>query len=216
MGQRHQVYIRLPAIDYGAGNPNNRPATVIGLHHQWLYGRTAVRMLANFFRFYENTKTTEHLKYWPFGNSSVGRGDADALLCALWSTDVAEGYFHRVHSFQDDDGPETTNPYTGDNNDGITVIDLTDQEHPAYCFFTLDGIEASKNPGPNVVLSAKDYVLAYYPDLKWHDGTDARPQIAPELAVIAPYRVLSRAELGEIFPALAPLAESQVQPEGAA
>ncbi|KAL6302790.1 hypothetical protein BKA93DRAFT_827094 [Sparassis latifolia] len=42
--------------------------------------------------------------------------------------------------------------WDGDNNDGISVIDVTDPENPAYCFVTTD-----------TPLSAEQYVRHYYP-----------------------------------------------------
>lgn len=201
MGQRHQVYIRLPAIDYGKGNPNNRPTQVIGLHHQWLYGRTAIRLLANFFRALEAYKANHGgtLTYFPLGSASVARDGAEGMMQAIWSTDVAEGYYHNVHLFDGTDG-ETENPYRGDNNDGITVVDMADPLHPKYCLFTLEGIEAQGNPGPDQILSATDYALAYYPDMKDRKGNDMTAWVAPELAVVTSYPVMTRQELSAVFP----------------
>lgn len=49
-----------------------------------------------------------------------------------------------------------------DNNDGISVIDVTDPEIPSYCFVSVLGIEADPVPY-RVPLSAEEYVRAYYP-----------------------------------------------------
>ena len=46
-----------------------------------------------------------------------------------------------------------------DNDDGITVIDMTDPEHPAYCFVSLSETEF----GVHIPLSAEQYLCSYYP-----------------------------------------------------
>jgi len=202
MGQRHQVYVRLPAVQYGEGNPNNRPPLVIGLHHQWLYGRTAIRLLANFLHYHQALfadKEPDARIYSPLNDAGDGE-EARALLSAVYSTDVAEGYFHRVWPFQKSDG-ELTNPYMGDNNDGITVIDLVDFAKPQYCFYTLDGIEcADPRPKPHTILTARQYVGRYYPKFKGRKGEDLTAWIEPELEVIEKFPLMDRAALAGIFP----------------
>jgi len=48
----------------------------------------------------------------------------------------------------------------GDNNDGITIIDITTPENPSYCF--ISGCDLRSADG-GVPLSAEEYVRAYYP-----------------------------------------------------
>ena len=50
-----------------------------------------------------------------------------------------------------------------DNNDGISIIDVTDPMAPSYCFVSFDGIEAEGELPSRVPLSAEDYARAYYP-----------------------------------------------------
>ncbi|KAG5634619.1 hypothetical protein H0H81_001367 [Sphagnurus paluster] len=50
----------------------------------------------------------------------------------------------------------------GNNNDGITVIDITNPEDPAFCFVSVNGLDAEEVP-LMVPLSATSYVRAYYP-----------------------------------------------------
>src|SRR5258708_16235430 len=45
-----------------------------------------------------------------------------------------------------------------DNNDGITIIDVTDPKNPSYCFF------ASAYDAVAPLLSATGYVRGYYPE----------------------------------------------------
>jgi len=49
-----------------------------------------------------------------------------------------------------------------DNNDGITVIDVTNPEQSAYCFVSVNGL-SNTDLDPFLPLTAADYVRAYYP-----------------------------------------------------
>ncbi|KAK7061631.1 hypothetical protein R3P38DRAFT_3302794 [Favolaschia claudopus] len=51
----------------------------------------------------------------------------------------------------------------GDNNDGITVFDVTDPANPTYCFVSTFGLEAAEEVKSRVPLSAEQYCRAYYP-----------------------------------------------------
>jgi hypothetical protein len=60
-----------------------------------------------------------------------------------------------------------------DNNDGITVIDVTDPESPAYCFVSVYGLgcsEDTSNIQDMTPLSATQYLRAYYPKVKMDDS----------------------------------------------
>jgi hypothetical protein len=50
-----------------------------------------------------------------------------------------------------------------DNNDGISVIDVTDPESPAYCFVSVTGTESEADLEMRVPLSGEQYARAYYP-----------------------------------------------------
>jgi hypothetical protein len=134
MGQRHQIYVKLPKSSYN----KNKKAKVIGVHHQWLWGRTALQMLINFFTFC--FKTDQDNKF------TLGI-DPIELLKALYSLDVQNGYFYSTHPLEDG---ECENPLMGDNNNGITIIDLSDFTEDnirsstsvlKYCFMSLDHLE---------------------------------------------------------------------------
>lgn len=159
MGQRHQIYVRLPKKFYNAGNPNNEDAKTIGVHHQWLYGKTAVDMLAQFMVFCGK----QDAKYNPFTSRL---SDVQALLNFLYSGIASVGYFHKVHDLDS----ECDDPTCGDNNDGITVIDFekSDGPFPAYCFVNIGHLEGEfydekihKKLKP---MKASEYLSAYQKD----------------------------------------------------
>jgi hypothetical protein len=50
-----------------------------------------------------------------------------------------------------------------DNDDGVTVIDVTDPQSPAYCFVSVRGTQSQKKLPKRVPFSAEDYLRAYDP-----------------------------------------------------
>lgn len=204
MGQRHQVYLRLPSTHYQEGNQNNRPEITVGLHHQWLYGKTAIQLLGNALNYAEKTG-----EYHPW-RKSLYKEDAVQCLAAIYSLDQNDGYFHRVHTDLD---AECEDPRLGDNNDGITVIDLTGPI-PSYCFVSLGGIECSevrrnkiKSLSP---MPAMQYLDAYYPNFDfpshWDDRVTSEDRINLKMECLAlldrvsKFPVISKKRLKEIFP----------------
>jgi hypothetical protein len=153
MGQRHQIYVALPKT-------TRFEKKVIGIHHQWLYGHTAIRMATLFLRY---VKTEPHLgsEYHPF---ALGYDSPEALLKTLYSCDHEEGYYHNVCVLEDG---EPEDPNLGDNNDGITVFDLRDvvQGRVSYCFANLyDPEDPPDRAFPMLTpVTGRTYARRYYP-----------------------------------------------------
>lgn len=195
MGQRHQIYVKLPKKYYNEENPNNKDSTVIGIHHQWIWGKTALTMLRNFIQFCLNAN-----EYNPF---ITRYGDEINLLQALYSLDVQTGYFHSTCPLEDG---ETEDPRIGDNNNGITIIDLSDftpekarnDEKKCtgiikYCFLSLGYLEClsdklieTKEIEGTISdlfnntkefhfhpIGARDYIRLHYPDPKGNYECDS-------------------------------------------
>ena len=59
-----------------------------------------------------------------------------------------------------------------DNNDGITVIDVTDPESPAYCFVSVNGLECEDESNIPLMtpISATQYIRGYYPEVEKDDS----------------------------------------------
>jgi hypothetical protein len=163
MGQRHQVYLITNQGCWENGKRSGKKH-VYGIHHQWLYGRTAITLLGNFFEFIDNAKK-DNRDNWDWRNGLHTYGDRawPQLLQAIYSTDIANGYFHFVHDLNKENDPCLDNPYLGDNNDGITVIDIRGDK-VKYCFHSLCGLEDKKRTKAGKVLSAREYVHGYYPE----------------------------------------------------
>ena len=73
-----------------------------------------------------------------------------------------------------------------DNSDGITIIDVTDPESPAYCFVSIHGLQSRRDRSDiqNMTpLSAKQYVRAYHPEIEM-DDSETRHQKQWEQSVL--------------------------------
>src|SRR3990167_6421268 len=128
MGQRHQAYLRLPAVYYNENNSNNHGELTVGIHHQWLYGYSAVWALYRFLKWLKQDET--NIKYLEYS--------AKGAFAAAYSFDHELGYYHNVHDLTDG---ETDNPLLGDNNNGITLVDFGDKVEPKYCFMSVGYLE---------------------------------------------------------------------------
>ncbi len=163
MGQRHQIYVRLPKKFYN----KEKGTEVIGVHHQWLFGKSALEKLKSFISFCLKTDEANPFSSHRFYNPQC-------CLVALYSLDMDEGYFNPVHPLDD-----VRDPMTEDNNNGITLIDLSDYTSKGkfvikYCFMSLGYLEClddeeawnvkvSNHLSP---ISAEEYLRLHYPTIK--------------------------------------------------
>lgn len=186
MGQRHQAYLRLPVVYYNEGNINNKPERTIGLHHQWLYGYEAVHALYRYLAWLTNDEN--NLKYISH--------DEEGAFHGAYSFDYELGYFHQVHTL---DAGEPDDPTQGDNNNGITIIDLAGKK-PRYCFMSLGYMEClydeESQPSAYTPIDVEKWLTIHYPDWKTEN-----PGIVGRVAFIQrEAEVLTRDRLVEIFP----------------
>lgn len=171
MGQRHQIYLVLPKEsnriqlykDFEEKEMIN--SHIIPMHHQWLYGQTAIKQLMYFLKYCKGIQKDieEDGKgncYHPFVSNLYSR-EASDVFTSLYSTNP-EGYWHNVciepYSLVED-------PRNGDNNDGITIIDLQDIMNPKYCMMYLYDDEELEAYEP---INALKYVHHYYPEGEIH------------------------------------------------
>jgi hypothetical protein len=185
MGQRHQIYVRLA------------DKSVIGIHHQWLWGITAVCRLANYLNF---TMTADE---------PLNKTEALDRLALCYSIDMQTGYYHDVHKLDDE---ETINPEKTDNNNGITLIDLSGKT-PKYCFMSLhhlecldksiaeqceQGEEPFKNMQP---MDVDKWISLHYSkkDFNKFQGTD-KPSYKKALKIVKTFKVMSHKDCQKMFP----------------
>jgi hypothetical protein len=140
MGQRHQVYVAFK--NYGKSEENPR-TEIVGIHHQWLYGRTAAMQAVRMMRLVSGKENKSAIwdSYNPFHNYKR----ALQTLIAIYSIIPETGYFTDLSGYAELSGGECLDPRRGDNNNGISIFDFTDLEHPAYCFFAFEYMECCRN-----------------------------------------------------------------------
>lgn len=207
MGQRHQVYVRTNPKFYNTGNPNNRDPQTLGIHHQWLYGHTAIRLLHNFLKF----ASQDLNENYPSCNDPE---KALEILKMSYSFDPAIAYYHGVHDIT---GETTDDPRNGDNNNGITIIDFEDGKLK-YCFLSVGHLECMHQTvydpyydegeiNPNKTLTYKNFEpidVTHWMNLhygtKWNNGDADSLEIQSLIDFISGFELLSVKRLAEIFP----------------
>ena len=149
MGQRHQIFIKLPyemeiKCDY---EENTYKSNIVGLHNQWLYGRTAIEQLQHALTYLHNASTDTYGVF----NYEYTINKAPQAFKWLYTLNPVTGYYHE-HSLLSED--EIKNPMYCDNNDGFTIIDATDSTNLKYCMTSGEDLLTP--------ISAQDYVSTYY------------------------------------------------------
>ncbi|KAJ6599168.1 hypothetical protein DFH09DRAFT_1389279 [Mycena vulgaris] len=163
MGQRHQVFI---VARVAAHNTTVHRYRCIGAyHHQWFSNVVSRLPLRAMKRFISLIKQKDNAKIVEEEIRAIqgkyGSGNAQPplpetpcpyalfLLASAWCVDL-EGHYASGVSFENGMLDANMGSNEGDNNDGISVIDITDPTNPSYCFVS-------------VPLSAEQYARAYYP-----------------------------------------------------
>lgn len=180
MGQRHQYIVIYPEMNLNEGNCNNKPERAEVIHHQWLYGFTAIRTLDRVLRLAANCWDGKGTDYM-FGRDKNGYtgGDGTRAIAAAMSVDPDSGYYHNASIWEPADWngmegnryrggyvtPQNLKPGMFDNNDGITLIRFKRGERlPSYAFITpghLEGKHWKCGKGP---WTALQYLKFYYSD----------------------------------------------------
>jgi len=190
MGQRHQLFIKIanPAKHLSA-QPKERKElekefgtgefAILAYHHQWLYGRSALHTALGLLQFgkqFTREQKTESKEAYDCPFSVRGMegnfNSKDRIISAIAfilnyrpkaTTSLDAGIGSAWYIGKEDEGINFD--YTlGDNNDGITIIDLVENK---YCYMNIyeqdlkDSYSASRLPSLTPV-SAKEYVSAYY------------------------------------------------------
>lgn len=209
MGQRHQVYLRLPEVNYGPTNPNNTPAVTLGFHNQWMYGVYALNKLNQFLSFAVKNAYGDRRKYRKYADLlDCDRSKPIAVTEALYSLNLIAGSWSKTYCISDEiTAPHQyrhvyqsyDTPTEGDNNDGVTVIDLTDTTQPKYCLLNIGHLEGKnynlERAPLHKPLTALEYAWNY------DDAEDMNdPDYQSILNSLSKFPVLSEQELLTIFP----------------
>jgi hypothetical protein len=198
MGQRHQIFV--------IANVNGRYRTLACIHHQWLFGFTAIRRCFQLVEIFNAEVNRMNIRaelerakriQW----ASLPHSDKKAVLpfiatCLVVGTALTDrGMVDNVQLLPIDITPEEC-----DNNDGFTIIDITVPAETRYAFFFdhSGDIELGRDMNiregsvpslvePFVLLGPLSYVRTYYShqDITDHglqdiDRLERRPKVSPD------------------------------------
>lgn len=171
MGIRHQVYVRLEPDKYE--DTDNR-SNLIGVHIQVCDGYDALQLLCNLIDFNHYNKGIAFSSRSRYFNTNLYYVDkeltaAEKVLISLHSACPVTGFYSLGTSLLCDD--VIKNPNRGDNNSGITIVDLSKRD-AMYCFMRLNKSESALDVFETVQpISAEDYIhsLAYIEEQNSYD-----------------------------------------------
>ncbi|KAI4266961.1 MAG: hypothetical protein L6R38_008455 [Xanthoria sp. 2 TBL-2021] len=164
MGQRHQLFV--------IARIKGRYRQLCAIHHQWLYGHTALRRCRDTLNILGNTTNRIPIQQELIAASKkdddfwlVGDDDKNGhvpfpfiMTCLIIGSSFnVDGYYHgvlveRFYMAYDE----------GDNNNGITVFDISEPDNVRYCFVDFMGMESEREVELHTPLSARTYLEAYY------------------------------------------------------
>lgn len=165
MGQRFQVYVR-----YNGGK------SLVAYHLQWCYGRFAINRIYQLLDFIsKNLKdtysnfTNEHFE---ITNRGEYREDKRILESLIQMNMTAGSYVAGIDLVKEEqefaDTPSETfkiNPEKQDNNNGIIVIDISNDRKIKYGMTV--GYEGKGKHKEFEIVSAREYMEAYQSDLDY-------------------------------------------------
>lgn len=155
MGQRHQVYMFTNQGDFA-------------WHNQWCYGSLPLRHLKRILAYEENTDY-EYSSLTAKESYSINAKEA---LTHILCTAIEDGSIYRYSDITDEvkDTKGNLDFLMGDNNDGITVVDLHKKPFK-YCFLLFPWEETDRESKYMRPLTAEQYALEYYKkiDDEWNN-----------------------------------------------
>ncbi|KDQ52046.1 hypothetical protein JAAARDRAFT_198696 [Jaapia argillacea MUCL 33604] len=179
MGQRHQIFAIARVRRHGVP-PDAPPAyrCVAAFHHQWSYGRLPARAMHRLLTLLKQPFNAEVVRAelraidGQYGGWRESPSIPDipcpfvtALVGTAWCVDLEDvKHPYGTGSLSGSALSAAMGSAEGDNNDGISVVDVTDPLSPSYCFVNIGGMESEVDTDHWVPLSAMGYVRAYYPD----------------------------------------------------
>ncbi|KAF5338855.1 hypothetical protein D9758_015579 [Tetrapyrgos nigripes] len=213
MGQRHQVFLIARLVPHGSTTGQAYYRCIVAHHHQWCYGTLPLKGTRRFLALLKNENNAEIIRdeirraQGVYGRNVKGTADergplmplmpcpyALFLLTQAWDCDVGDVKDSYASGAGLDSGALSPNmpSFGGDNNDGITIIDVTDPADPAYCFVSSPG------SGP---IDMKGYAGCYY-DLKEEDDSlePVEDYVLEAVRALEGVRVITSGMLAEAWP----------------
>ncbi|CAA7259652.1 unnamed protein product [Cyclocybe aegerita] len=146
MGQRHQVFLIARIVP--DGKPSKaRYRCIAALHHQWTYGCLALKAVTRFMALVKQRDNSEIIQdEIRSANELYGSLEPQQklprvlcpylqfLACVAWCVNFSGEPYEAMYAPDSIILPASMASFDGDNNDGITIIDLTILESPSYCY----------------------------------------------------------------------------------
>lgn len=222
MGQRHQLFLKVNnpyknKRNYSSNDDKklmrkifgSGKHTIIALHHQWLYGRSAVSVINHILNVTNPNTMNEYNN--PFGESymieSLEKYIDDIMMLLQVQTDpkfprgVGIERMTFLNSECIDEGKYDSRwdmrlDFTmGDNNDGVSIIDTIERKYCLMNIFSQEIGDTSVSNLPSMIpCSAEDYVDSYYPQEE-----NVRDNILCCLP-LKHYGILTLKEVSKMFP----------------
>lgn len=223
MGQRHQLFLK---VNNPVKNKRNYSSdedkklmrkifgsgkhTIIALHHQWLYGRSAVYVVNHILNVTNPNTMNEYNN--PFGESYMIESldkyinDVMMLIQVQSNPKFPRGIGIERMIFLNSECIDENGKYNsrwdmrlyfniGDNNDGISIIDTIERK---YCLMNISyqelGDTSVSNLPSMIPCSAEDYVDSYYPN---------NEQLRDNIITCLPLKdfpILDKLEISKMFP----------------
>ncbi|KAI0149493.1 hypothetical protein GGR57DRAFT_473576 [Xylariaceae sp. FL1272] len=183
MGQRHQLF--------AIAKIGNRFRSLAALHHQWLYGQAAIKSCAKLITIFQEQKNHPLLRY--------ELQLAATLPQEKWEEEVTDWQDQRAlfpfiatclmfgASFDPSSGTGSNvaplpfnTPYDGgDNNDGVTILDITDPSSVRYAFVfpELRFVDSGSVAFRCTPLTGAEYACFYSPRLEGEDVEEGNRQM---------------------------------------
>ncbi|TFK72813.1 hypothetical protein BDN72DRAFT_762823 [Pluteus cervinus] len=167
-GNRHQAYLIAKIIPHGSNKPNYR--CIGAIHHQWCNASRPLEAALRFMNLIKQTENAEIIKEeikalnGKYGSHSRKRPLIPSVPCpytsflmtSAWAVDFMPTQSGCMYLSNALDEGAFMQISEGDNDDGITVIDISDPCSPSYCFVVNEG--DMDRPA-----TAEEYIRHYYP-----------------------------------------------------
>jgi hypothetical protein len=188
MGQRHQTFIKVlnpVKLKRNYANPTDKKLarkmfgsgkhTIIAIHHQWLYGRSAVYNIKHILNLTEhmNEYTNPFSENYSFDSLDEYIKEVMMLLQVQTNplhprgTGIERMIFLNSECIDEDGKYDSKwdirlNFTYGDNNDGISIIDTIERKYCLMNISTYEPINDVHRLQSMLPYSADDYVNCYY------------------------------------------------------
>ncbi|KAI0628358.1 hypothetical protein C8Q77DRAFT_1068144 [Trametes polyzona] len=199
MGQRHQAW--LIARLKGRGDTEPRYRCIGGIHDQWCYGslplKAVIRMTALLKQELNAQIVEEELSRYTSKNESQLDEPCPYttfLLNLAFNADLDRNSLGGCYMSNGGPGnvlPATWGCWDGDNNDGLTVFDVTDPRNPKYCLLPKYGSGSQ-------FLNGEMYLRAYYEIEKQEPGFQS--QLLQVLKAVDDIPLLDPRAVAEAWP----------------